>query len=88
MMFFEDHLNEKLKDPEFKKLYEEESRLLRLGYEISKAREQKGISQKELAQKSQVTQQQLSKIENGINCNMLTFIRVSAALGLDLKVTA
>ena len=82
------HLNEELKDPEFKKLYEEESRLLRLGYEISKAREQKGISQKELAKKSQVTQQQLSKIENGVNCNMLTFIRVSAALGLDLKVTA
>ena len=87
-MFFDDHLNEKLKDPEFKKLYEEESRLLRLGYEISKAREQKGISQKELAQKSRITQQQLSKIENGVNCNMLTFIRVSTALGLDITVTA
>ena len=88
MMTFQEHLNEELKNPEFKKLYEEESRLLRLGYEISKAREQKGISQKELAQKSQITQQQLSKIENGVNCNMLTFIRVSAALGLNLKVTA
>ena len=88
MMTFQEHLNEELKDPEFRKLYEEESRLLRLGYEISKAREQKGISQKELAQKSQVTQQQLSKIENGVNCNLLTFIRVSTALGLDLKVTA
>jgi len=88
MMHFEDHLNEKLKDPEFKKLYEEESRLLRLGYAINETREQKGISQKELAQKSRITQQQLSKIENGFNCNMLTFIRVSSALGLDLTVTA
>ncbi|MCL2093667.1 MAG: helix-turn-helix transcriptional regulator [Treponema sp.] len=87
-MFFEDHLNEELKDPEFKKLYEEESRLLRLGYEISKAREKKGITQKELAEKSQITQQQLSKIENGVNCNLLTFIRVSSALGLNLKVTS
>ena len=88
MMTFRDHLNEELKDPEFKKLYEEESRLLRLGYEITKAREQRGISQSELAQKSQVTQQQLSKIENGVNCNLLTFIRVSSALGLNLTVSA
>ena len=88
MMTFQEHLNEGLKNPEFKQLYEEESRLLRLGYEISKAREQKGISQKELAQKSQITQQQLSKIENGVNCNLLTFIRVSSALGLDLTITA
>ena len=88
MMTFRDHFNEELKDPEFKKLYEEESRLLRLGYEITKAREQRGISQSELAQKSQVTQQQLSKIENGVNCNLLTFIRVSSALGLNLTVSA
>ena len=88
MTFFRDHLNEKLKDPEFKRIYEEEKRLLDLGYAILKAREQKGLSQKELAKKSQVTQQQLSKIENGVNCNMLTFIKVSSALGLGLTVSA
>ena len=88
MTFFRDHLNEELKDPEFKRLFEEESRLLRLGLAIAEAREQKGISQNELAKKSRITQQQLSKIENGVNCNMLTFIRVSSALGLDLTVTA
>ena len=88
MMFFRDHLNEELKNPEFKKLYEEEKHLLELGMAIAEAREQKGLSQKELAQQSQVTQQQLSKIENGINCNMLTFIKVSSALGLGLTVSA
>ena len=87
-MTFEQHLNEKLKDPQFKKMYEEEKYLLELGLAIIEAREQKGLSQKELAQKSQVTQQQLSKIENGINCNMLTFIKVSSALGLDLTLSA
>ena len=86
MMTFRKHLKEGLKNPEFKKLYEEERRLLELGLAIAETREQKGISQKELAQKSQITQQQLSKIENGINCNMLTFIKVSSALGLDLTV--
>ena len=88
MMFFRDHLNEKLKDPEFKKIYEEEKRLLDLGYAILKAREKKGLSQKELAKQCQVTQQQLSKIENGVNCNMLTFIKVSSALGLGITVSA
>jgi len=87
-MSFRKHLAEKMKDPEFKKLFEEEKRLLNLSYAIVEAREKKGLTQKELAQKSNVTQQQLSKIENGINCNMLTFIKVSNALGLGLKVTA
>ena len=86
-MKFKDHLNEKLEDRQFKKLYEEERHLLELGMAISEAREQKGLSQKELAMKSQVTQQQLSKIENGVNCNLLTFIKVSSALGLGLTIT-
>ena len=88
MRSFREHLNEELKNPEFKKLYEEEKYLLELGMAIAEAREKKGLSQKELAQRSQVTQQQLSKIENGINCNMLTFIKVSSALGLGLTISA
>jgi len=81
-------LAEEMKNPEFKKLFEEEKRLLNLSYTIVEAREKSGLTQKELAQKSHVTQQQLSKIENGINCNMLTFIKVSNALGLGLTLTA
>jgi len=86
-MTFREHLNEKMKDDHFKKMYEEEKLMLELGLLIIEAREQKGLTQKELAQKSQVTQQQLSKIENGVNCNMLTFIKVSSALGLDLTLS-
>jgi len=87
-MNFKDHLNEELKDPQFKKAFDEEKHLLELGLLITEAREQHGLSQKELALKSHVTQQQLSKIENGINCNLLTFIKVSSALGLDLTLSA
>jgi len=76
-----------MKDANFKKMYEEEKHLLELGLLIIKAREQKGLTQRELAQKSHVTQQQLSKIENGVNCNMLTFIKVSSALGLGLTLS-
>ncbi|MCL2441476.1 MAG: helix-turn-helix transcriptional regulator [Treponema sp.] len=87
-MTFRAHLNEELKNPEFKKAYEEERRLLQLSYAIVEAREKRGMTQKELAEKSRVTQQQLSKIENGVNCNMLTFIKVSTALGLGITVSA
>ena len=87
-MNFRDHLNKEMKNAQFKKAFEEEKYLLELGLLITEAREQMGLSQRELAQKSNVTQQQLSKIENGINCNMLTFIKVSSALGLDLTLTA
>jgi len=86
-MNYKEHLKSKLKNPEFKKAFEEEKRLLDLSYAIVKAREESGLTQKELAQKSHVTQQQLSKIENGVNCNMLTFIRVSNALGLGLTIS-
>lgn len=85
-MSFRKHLTEEMKNPEFKKLFEEEKRLLNLSYAIIEAREKSGMTQKELAQKSHVTQQQLSKIENGVNCNMLTFIKVSNALGLTVTV--
>jgi len=87
MMTFREHLNEKMKNGNFKKMYEEEKHLLDLGLSIIKAREQKGLTQRELAQKSHVTQQQLSRIENGVNCNMLTFIKVSSALGLGLNLS-
>ena len=87
-MSFRKYLAEKMKDPGFKKAFEEEKRLLELSYAIIEAREKRGLTQKELAEKSRVTQQQLSKIENGVNCNMLTFIKVSNALGLGLTVSA
>jgi ribosome-binding protein aMBF1 (putative translation factor) len=85
-MNYRDHLNEEMKNDQFKKAFNEEKHLLELGLIITEAREQRGSSQRELAQKSHVTQQQLSKIENGINCNLLTFIKVSFALGLDLTL--
>jgi len=85
---YKEHLAKKMKNPDFRKAFEEEKRLLELSYAIIEAREKRGLTQKELAKKSHVTQQQLSKIENGINCNMLTFIKVSNALGLGLTVSA
>ena len=38
-MNYKEHLAEKMKDPEFKKAFEEEKRLLALSYAIVEARE-------------------------------------------------
>ncbi len=37
-------------------------------------------------QNAHKTQQQLSKIENGINCNMFTFLKVCQVLGMQLSM--
>lgn len=86
MKTFKKHLNQKLQDPKFKEIYNEEKRLLDLAYKIHEYRDTYGLSQKELAKKAHVTQQQLSKIENGINCNIKTFLRVCLALGLHIEL--
>ena len=83
---FRRHLEQHLADPEFRKLYDEEKRLVELSLKIHKARESLGWTQKEAADRAQITQQQLSKIENGINCNMITFLKACHALGLELDL--
>lgn len=84
MKTFKKHLNESLKDEDLKAQYNEEKKLIELSLKVHEAREKSGLSQLEVAQKAHVTQQQLSKIENGSNCNMLTFLKVCNALNLNV----
>lgn len=84
MKTFKKQIKEELKDEKFSQLFNEERELLSLSIKILEERNKLGISQKELAKKAHVTQQQLSKIENGINCNITTFLKVCGAL--DLKI--
>jgi len=54
----------------FRQLYEEERQLAELSLKIIDIREHLGLSQTDVARKANVTQQQLSKRENGVNCNI------------------
>ena len=85
MKTFKKQLKEELKDKNFSQLYNEEKELLSLSIKILEERNKLGISQKDLAKKAHVTQQQLSKVENGINCNITTFLKVCGALGLKIN---
>jgi len=85
---FNKHLSEKLNDPEFKELYEEEKLLLQLSNRIFEERNKAGLTQSQLAIKAQITQQQLSKIERGLNFNIITFMKVCYALGVKMNLTS
>jgi HTH-type transcriptional regulator / antitoxin HipB len=84
MKTFKKHLAEQLKNPRFIKAYNEEKKIIELAIKIATERNKLGISQAELAKKAHVTQQQLSKVENGSNYTIKTFLKIANALRLNL----
>ncbi len=86
MKTFNDHLQNKLKDPEFRKLYEEERELLEISLQVTEARKKQRLSQQELAEKAHISQQQLSKIENGKNFNISTLLKLLDVLNLKIDL--
>jgi DNA-binding XRE family transcriptional regulator len=75
MKTLKSHLKEALKNRKFKGLFEEEKDLLEVSMRLLQAREQAGLSQKDLAEAAHLTQQQVSKVENGQNCNIMTYLK-------------
>jgi len=86
MNTFKKHLQKTLKDKKFKEVYDEEKELLALSLAMHEARKKAGLSQADIAEKAHLTQQQVSKIEKGIDCNITTFIKVCHAAGLKLAL--
>lgn len=81
---FDKHFKELMKNPEFSKGYDEEKRRLELAIKIAGFRQEKGLTQTDLARLSGITQQQLSKLERGENCNISTFLKVCSSLEIDV----
>ena len=50
-----------------------------LSLQLVVARDKSGKSQKEVAQQAHVTQQQLSRLENGASCNVTTLLSFNEA---------
>ena len=87
MMTFDSHLEEKLASNRFRELYEEEKELLEISIKILEARRAQNLSQEALAKRAHITQQHLSRIENGMNFNIKTLLKLCDVLNLtiDLK---
>ena len=85
--FFDNVLNRKLKNKTFKDAYEAEGLRLQLAHELYEARRKRHISQKKLANKLKMPQQQISRIEMGNqNITLDTLSRITSALNVRADV--
>ncbi len=84
---FDKYLAEQLKDPEFKRQYDEYGRQLEIAYQILQLRKKKKMTQAELAKKIGTKQSNVARMEAG-NQNFTIDIlqRIASVLGKNLKV--
>lgn len=85
---FKSRLREDLKDPEFKRHYDDERQALKLAIKIAALREQKGWSQQELAKRIGTSQQAISRIESGEyeGFTLKTLEKIAEATGMKVKI--
>ena len=72
-------------DPDFENRVKAEKMRVDLAVAIARKREAEGLSQSVIARLAHLTQQQLSKIENGENCTIDTYFKAMAALGMSFQ---
>ena len=76
-----------LKNPEFRKLYEESQPEFEIAKAIIRARIENKITQKELAKKMNTTQSVISRVEQAKTSPSISFLkRLAAALNTTLQV--
>lgn len=85
---FRQTLNDQLKDPEFKKEWDNLDTQFQIIKAILDAREQQHITQKQLSEMTGIAQGDISKIENGnANPSIKTLIRIANALGKEIRLS-
>ncbi len=85
---FRETLNEQLKDPNFKKEYDELEPEFAIINAIIDARKEMGLTQKQLSELTGITQADISKLENGnANPSLKTLQRLAAAMGKTVKIS-
>jgi len=82
---FEDHLKESLKDPEFRKAWEDSEVEYKLACQLIEKRLAKKLSQRDLAKKVKTSPAVISRIET-MNANPSLSLLKRIATVLDLKV--
>jgi len=83
---FDDYLEKRLQDPELRSNFEAESLRLESAVALLKAREDAGLTQRELAKRVDVPQSTIARIERGNNTSVDTLSKIANALGKKLKV--
>lgn len=87
MTKFEDYLNEQLKDPELRIEYDALEPEFSLMQSMIDARKKTGITQKELSERTGISQSDISKFEKGNgNPSLKTLQRLAKGLGMCVKI--
>ena len=87
MTNFKDFLNEQLKDPNLKKEYDALRPEMAIIQAMIDAREKSGMTQKELSEKTGITQADISRLENGnANPSLKTLQRLAEGMGMTLRL--
>ena len=87
MTSFNEYLNEQLKDPEFKKEWDALEPEFTIVQAILDARHKSGLTQKELSEKTGITQADISRLEKGnANPSLRTLRRLAAGMGMNLEI--
>lgn len=85
---FQDDLRESLKDPEFRKAWEETEPEYLLSKQLIEKRLSRKMSQRDLAKKLKTSQAAISRIESMSGNPSFSFLkRIATALGSKLSVT-
>ena len=83
---FDDYLEKRFQDPELRSNFEAESLRLESAVALLKAREDAGLTQRELAKRVDVPQSTIARIERGNNTSVDTLSKIANAIGKKLKV--
>lgn len=84
---FNDYLNNKMQDNDFKEGFLKEKAILESSLAVYLARQNAGLSKRELAQLSKVPQSTIARIERGDNTRIGTISKIATALGKRLTIT-
>ncbi len=88
MRDFDDILKEALKDPEFKKAYDDLELEFSIIEQVIRKRLDKGLTQKQLADKVGTKQSAIARLEGGTTNPSVAFLdKVARALGGKLRVS-
>lgn len=77
-----------MKDPCFRELYELEAQKLNIAKKIIAYRIEYSLTQKELAERTGITQQQISKIESGEFSSISTLEKAVLSIGYSVQLRA
>ena len=87
MKTFDSYLAEKLKDPELKKEYDALEPEFSIIQAMIDARKESGLTQKQLADRTGITQADISRLENGsANPSLRTLQRLAAGMGMRVHL--